>query len=277
MEPFLGSVAVRDGRLTRRALARDHMVVYRGVYLPRDVELTARVRAEAAWLATGAPLCGVSAAAVFGTRWLDADAPADILRGDRHAPPGIAVHTWDVPPEELCLIGGVDATTPARTAFDLGRTLPEELAIPTVDALLNATRVPVGDVVAVARAHPGARGSARLRRVLALVDGGAESPQETRLRLILVHGGLPRPQTQIAFRGLRVRVDMGWRRWKVALEYDGIQHWADRRQRAWDIDRLALLEEAGWRVIRVSAAMLERPQVIVERVRAKLRAAGCPA
>lgn len=133
------------------------------------------------------------------------------------------------------------------------------------------------DVAAVAAAHPAARGATRLQRVLDLVDGGAESPQETRLRLILVHGGLPRPQTQIAFRGLRVRVDMGWRRWKVALEYDGIQHWTDRRQRAWDIDRLALLEEAGWRVIRVSAAMLERPQVIVERVRAKLRAAGCPA
>lgn len=49
MGPFLGSVAVRDGRLTRRALARDHVAVYRGVYLPREVELTARVRAEAAW------------------------------------------------------------------------------------------------------------------------------------------------------------------------------------------------------------------------------------
>jgi hypothetical protein len=276
MEPFLGSVAVREGRLTRRALAREHVAVYRGVYLPRDVELTARLRAEAAWLATGATLCGLSAAAVFGTKWIDTAAPAEILRADRHTAPGIAVHTWDVSPQEVCLVAGMDATTPARTAFDLGRTLPEELAIPTVDALLNATRVPVGDVVAVARAHPGARGSARLRRVLALADGGAESPQETRVRLILVRAALPRPETQIAFPELRVRVDMGWRRWKVAVEYDGIQHWADRRQRSWDIDRLALLEDAKWAVIRVSSDMLKRPHVVVERVRAKLRAAGCP-
>ena len=34
-------------------------------------------------------------------------------------------------------------------------------------------------------------------------------------------------------------------------------------------------EEAGWVVVRVSADMMSRPQVIVERVRAKLRAAGC--
>lgn len=62
----------------------------------------------------------------------------------------------------------------------------------------------------------------------------------------------------------------------VAVEYDGVHHWTDRRQRAWDIDRLALLEAAGWAVIRVSSDMLKRPAVIVERVRAKLRAAGCP-
>jgi very-short-patch-repair endonuclease len=116
----------------------------------------------------------------------------------------------------------------------------------------------------------------KLRAVLDLVDGGAESPQETRLRLILVGGRLPAPETQIEFRELRIRVDMGWREWKVAVEYDGVQHWSDRRQRSWDIERIALLEEAGWVVVRVSAAMMSRPHLIVERVRAKLRAAGCP-
>ncbi len=276
MEPFVGSAAVRTGRLTRRALARDHVAVYRGIYLPRDVELTARLRAEAAWLATGATLCGLSAAAVVGTKWLDASRPADILRADRHAPPGIAVHAWDVSPDEVFLYGGVDATIPARTAFDLGRTLPGNDAIPVLDALMNATRVSVADVQAIAAAHPDARGTARLRGVLDLVDGGAESPQESRVRLILVRAGLPRPETQISFRDLRIRVDMGWRAWKVAVEYDGAHHWIDRRQRAWDIDRIALLEAADWSVVRVSSDMLNRPDVIIERVCTKLRVAGCP-
>jgi very-short-patch-repair endonuclease len=69
---------------------------------------------------------------------------------------------------------------------------------------------------------------------------------------------------------------MGWRKWKVAVEYDGVQHWTDSRQRSWDIERIALLEASGWTVVRVSAEMLLRPQVIIDRVAAKLRAAGCP-
>jgi very-short-patch-repair endonuclease len=66
---------------------------------------------------------------------------------------------------------------------------------------------------------------------------------------------------------------MGWREWRVAVEYDGVQHWADRRQRSWDIDRIAILEAMGWTVIRVSAEMFDRSDVILSRVMAKLRAA----
>ncbi|MGV9797793.1 endonuclease domain-containing protein [Mycobacterium sp. NPDC003449] len=276
MEPFIGSAAVRRGDLTRRGLIRSHIALYRDVYIRRDLELTARIRAQAAWLSTGATLAGVSAAAVFGTRWLNPAAPAEVVRADRHAPRGIIAHSWTLGTGEECVVAGVAATSPARTAFDLGRLYPMELAVPLVDALLNATRIKPADVLAVADAHPGARGVARLRSLLPLVDGGAESPQESRLRLMLVRGGLPAPETQIEFRELHIRVDMGWREWKVAVEYDGVQHWTDRRQRSWDIDRIALLEESGWVVVRVSAEMMSRPQVIVDRVRARLRAAGCP-
>ena len=145
---------------------------------------------------------------------------------------------------------------------------------------MNATGVKPAAVMAVAASHPGTVGAAALRPVLELVDGGAESPQESRLRLLLVGGGLPKPETQIEFYDdygeAFIRVDMGWRHWKVAVEYDGVQHWSDRRQRSWDIDRIAILEAMGWVVVRVSAEMMTRPHVILERVAAKLRAAGCP-
>lgn len=276
MEPFIGSAAVRRGDLTRRGLARDFDAVYRDVYLARGVEMTALLRARAAWLATGAPLVGLSAAALHGTKWLDPAAPAEVVRSDRHAVTGIVAHTWALDAGELGVVGGIPVTTPARTAFDVGRTRTAARAIPLLDALLNTTRIATGDVLAVADAHPGFRGVASLRTMLADVDGGAESPQETRLRLLLVSGGLPRPETQIRFAALRIRVDMGWRTWKVAVEYDGAQHWTDPRQRAWDIERLALLEAAGWSVVRVSATMLGQPWIIVERVRQKLRERGCP-
>ncbi|OPX07771.1 DUF559 domain-containing protein [Mycobacterium sp. AT1] len=275
MEPFIGSTAIRNGALTRRSLARDNVAIHRDVYLPRDVEMTALIRARAAWLATGATLCGSSAAAVLGTKWLDPSEPAEVVRADRHSPVGIVVHTWGLIPADVCRLRGMDVTTPARTAFDIGRTRPLDQAIAAVDALLKATRITPPDVVVVADAHPGARGVARLRRVLDLVDGGAESPQESRVRLLIVRGGLPRPETQIEFPTLHIRVDMGWRQWKVAVEYDGVQHWTDSRQRAWDIERIALLEAAGWVVIRVSGGMLARPHAILERIRSQLRARGC--
>jgi very-short-patch-repair endonuclease len=276
MQPFIGSAAVRRGELSRRGLAREHLAIYRDVYLHRDVELTALVRARAAWLATGATLVGVSAAAVHGTKWLDGSAPAEVVRFDRHAAAGLVVHSWTPGADEVCVIGGVDVTTAARTAFDIGRTRAAAQTIPILDALFNATGLKHGDVSAVADAHPGVRGVASMRAVLPNVDGGAESPQETRLRLILVAARLPRPETQIRFPELHVRVDMGWREWKVAVEYDGVQHWADPRQRSWDIERIALLEAAGWVVVRVSADMMSRPDLIVARVREKLRARGCP-
>ena len=70
-------------------------------------------------------------------------------------------------------------TTPARTAFDIGRRRPVNLAVPILDALLDATAIKPLDVVALAERHPRARGIRRLRAALELVDGGAESPRET--------------------------------------------------------------------------------------------------
>lgn len=271
MGPFLGSQALERGAVSRSQLRTIYRAVFRDVYIARDMELTAAAKARAAWLSTGATLGGVSAAAVLGTKWLDAATPAEIVRADRHGQRGIIVRSYALAGGEVRRVSGMRVTTAARTAFDIGRDLPAAKAIPILDALFNETGIKPADAIAVADRHPGARGIRRLRAALELADGGAESPQETRLRLLLVGAGLPRPETQIEFRELRIRVDMGWREWKVAVEYDGVQHWADRYQRSWDIERIALLEAAGWIVIRVSAEMLSRrPMAVVDRVRDKL-------
>jgi very-short-patch-repair endonuclease len=281
-QPFLGRQAVRDGLLTTYRLHTQYRALYRNVYMAKDAVPTAHSRAQAAWLWSGgdATLVGLSAAAVLGTKWLDGNAPAELVRADRHCPDGIIVHSWDLSPDDVGTVRGIRVTTPARTAFDIGRLHHPDRAVPLLDALLNATHTKVADVLTLAETKSGIRGIRQLRSVLQLADGGAESPQESRLRMLLVKRGLPRPETQIEFvdqfGDVRIRVDMGWSQWKVAVEYDGVQHWTDRRQRSWDIDRIALLEAAGWVVIRVSAEMLSRPHVIVERVRAKLREAGCP-
>lgn len=141
MEPFIGSAAVRRGELTRHRLARNHRTVYRDVHIPRDLELTALMRAHAAWLSTGAPLCGLSAAAAWGTKWLDPSKPAEVLRRDRHGQRGIAVRSFRIHDDEVCLAGSLPATTAARTAFDIGRSHAPDVAIPIRDALFRATGV----------------------------------------------------------------------------------------------------------------------------------------
>lgn len=274
--PLRGSVAMARGQLTRNDLRTRYRLLFRDTYVAADTDITALVKARAAALATGAVLAGYSAAAVLGTKWLTGDLPAHIVRADRHSRPGLIAHSWRLDDQDVCRIGEVRLTTPLRTAFDIGRTMPPAEAIPILDALCRATRTAPAGVLACADEKRGVPGVRRLRTTMELVDAGAESPQETRVRLLLVAAGLPAPETQIEFRDLRLRVDMGWREWKVAVEYDGIQHWSDARQRAWDIERVALLEAAGWAVIRVSAAMLRRPELLVTRVRDKLLAAGCP-
>lgn len=73
------------------------------------------------------------------------------------------------------------------------------------------------------------------------------------------------------------RADLGWKHWRVLVEYDGSHHWTDPAQRASDIERYALLPELGWTVIRVGADLLyRRSGVLVERVREALRRAGAP-
>jgi hypothetical protein len=281
-EPFRGRQAVRGGSLTNYQLRTRYQAIYRDVYVRDDLRVTAAVRARAAWLwASGdCVLCGVSAAAALGTKWIDGDPPAELIRDDRHSPPGIVVRSYGLAPEDVCSVRGMRTTTPLRTAFDIGRTRPQDQAIPLLDALMAATGLKPADVMALADSRPRIRGVRQLRAAIERSDGGAESPQESRVRLMLVRAGLPAPETQIEFRDeyghAFIRVDMGWREWKVAVEYDGIQHWSDRKQRSWDIDRIAILETMGWTVIRISAEMLSRPRVVIDRVRTKLRAGGCP-
>jgi len=46
------------------------------------------------------------------------------------------------------------------------------------------------------------------------------------------------------------RLDMGYRELKVAVEFDGAQHWTDSAQRTSDIDRHAELAALGWLIVR---------------------------
>lgn len=280
--PFRGTEALAAGLVTPHQLRTDFDRVHRDVYVPRGQSLTPATRAVAAWLWSGraATVAGLSAAALFRTSWIDPWLPAELNRRSRDKTAGIMLHSDELWEDEICVRGSIQLTTPARTAFDLGRRKGLTTAVVRIDALAHATRLTITDVEHLADRHRGGRGLVQLRRAMTMVDGGAESPYESKTRLVLIAGGLPRPQTQIEVRGewggVLARIDMGWPEWKVGVEFDGAHHWTDPAQRTWDIDRLAELEARGWRIIRVSADLLRnRPDVVVARVRDALRAAGC--
>jgi hypothetical protein len=281
--PFVGTEALRAGSLTARELRRSCIRVYRNVYLRRGVELNAESRALAAWLWSGkqAVVAGNSAAALLGAKWVDAQAAAELVFGRKRPPPLIVTRNETLLSGEVVTVNGIPVTSPSRTAFDLGRRPGLQTAVIRIDALARATGVMVDDVNALLDVHHGARGVKQLKRVLTLVDAGAESPQETRTRLLVIAAGLPRPHTQIEVLNdwgrVLARIDMGWPEVKVGIEYDGSQHWTDSRVRTNDIDRTAELQRRGWILIRVSADLLRyRPDVVISRVRDALHSRGLP-
>ena len=279
--PFVGTDALRAKRVTEHELRRSCTRVYRNVYLRRGVELNAESRAVAAWLWSGkeAIVAGNSAAALLGAKWVDAQEPAELISARKRPPPLIVTRNETLLAGETVTVNAIPVTSPARTVFDLGRRPGLQRAVIRIDALARATAVRAADVEALIGVHRGARGLRQLRRVLLLVDAGAESPQETRTRLLVMAAGLPRPQTQIEVLNdwgrVLARIDMGWPEIKVGIEYDGAQHWTDSRVRANDIDRTADLQRRGWILIRVSADLLRyRPDVVISRVREALRSRG---
>ena len=280
--PFRGTEAVAAGALSVRELYRFYRPLYPGVYAPPDVELSAIQRAVAAWLWSRrrGVVAGLSASAVLGTKWINGLVAAELVHHNRRAPQMLTVHSDELSLGETTEVDGMTVTTPARTAFDLGRRLNLKDAVKRIDALMNATQLKVVEIESVIEGHPGVRGIGKLRKTLSLVDGGAESPYESLTRLMLVGAGLPRPQTQLpVFDELGFVVaylDMGWPEYRVGVEFDGAQHWTDARQRSRDVERLADLEALAWTIIHVSSDMLRTSAVVVGRVSAALEAAGCP-
>lgn len=188
-----------------------------------------------------------------GSLWIDAKLPAELNQRSRHKTKGIVLHSDELGDDEVCIAGAVPATTPARTAFDLGRRNRLTPAVIRLDALMRATHLKAADVEVLIERHRGARGIVSLRKAISLADAGAESPQETRTRLVLTFAGACGHS---------------------ARKSKSSTHWTT----SWGaIDRYAEFEVLGWRIIRISGDMLRyRPTTIVERTRAAVRAAGAP-
>lgn len=236
-----------------------------------------KIRAARLVLPESAVLTGRSAMWVHGVRLADPDDPVEV-----YVPPDQRVRRRDLlrvrhvslPDAEVAFTRWGRATTPARTAYDLARIEDPLVSVPLLDALIRETGVRRREVEVIMRAHA-ARRVPHVARALDLVDTGAESVRESKLRTLLVLAGLPRPRTQVRIfnsRGEFVgRVDLGWVELMIAVEYDGAHH-DDPTQIARDRARLNALRLAGWTVIVVDRKQLARPDDVVAMIRAVLAA-----
>ncbi len=170
-----------------------------------------------------------------------------------------------VPATDRAVVDGIPVTAAVRTAFDLARLWSPPAAVAAVDRLLHLGVVDLAEVRAMALARHRWRGRPSAIQVLERVDAGAESPQESALRLLWLDAGLPRPRCNPVIRDAHgafvARVDLLDPDVGVVGEYDD-PHRSTAARRAGaphredDLRRQRSLDELGLVVVRATAADL---------------------
>jgi hypothetical protein len=271
--PILGTEAIASGALTRSALRWNYDALLPDVYQHKQARRNLYTNTFGAWLWTKRKgiIAGRAAAALYGVPWIEDDAQIEIIAAHRRRQPGVVIREERISDDEIHTIGQLLVTTPARTALDLGRYLPRDAAVAHLDALANLTGLTPRDIAMLEERYSGARGMPAARTAIALMDGGARSPRETALRLLLLDGGLPRPRTSISVGDdqWETTIGMGWVKPKVGIDCEESRSGMNAVQETACHD---MLQRLGWHHIRV---LPQHPRaVILHRVRQALRLRG---
>jgi very-short-patch-repair endonuclease len=186
------------------------------------------------------------------------------------------VHIARLPDDDICDVDTWPVTTPERTFLDVAASMDRERLVVVGDGLL-ARQLTTADALheRLALAHR-VRGVRLARQTVPLLDGRAQSPPESILRLRFQNAGLPAPELQFRIRlgDYDVHPDFVWPKARTVLEYEGRQH-AEPDQFALDIDRYSELAARGWLVLRASNQDLAgRSDRLIRRVGAALHHRG---
>jgi very-short-patch-repair endonuclease len=265
------AVRVRNGRLHP---------LHRGVYAVGHARPPLEGRFLAAVAACGprAALSHFSAAALWGIlEWDDRHPEVTVAASGTRARPGIRVHRSSMlAVDDLARRHGIPLTAPARTLVDLAATLDEKplrRAVRQAQALhLTNVRRLAETIQRAGRRH----GSRKLADIIATGPAPTRSELEDVVLALIVDAGPEHPKVNrpLTLDGRRVVPDFRWPDRDLILEADGAAWHDGPAAREHDLDRQALLEAHGQRVIRVTwQQAISRPVQTVER----LRAAGAPA
>jgi Protein of unknown function (DUF559) len=174
---------------------------------------------------------------------------------------GVVGHTVAMAEGEVELVDGIRISTRPRTWLDMARVLPLKDLVCLGDELIRLPRkelegreapfATVEELRALTDRHKNLQGIVRAREALDLMRVGADSAPETLLRLAMLDAGIPEPELQLTLREadpLSPSADLGYRRRRVAIQYDGGHHLVSE-QRLSDRRRDKAFEAAGWTVL----------------------------
>lgn len=193
-------------------------------------------------------------------------------RSPKSALAGASVRRAPLRSDDIVTRRDLPVTSALQTVVDLARFLAIAEAVVAVDMALRQRLVRLTDLTRHVEASAGAKGVGQLRSVVDLAEPDAESAMETRLRMLLVMAGLPRPRVQVSLhdeQGRFVgRADLYYPAARLCLEYDGRTH---RDSLVDDNRRQNRLLNAGFRILRFTASDVYRsPDSVVHQVRAAL-------
>jgi very-short-patch-repair endonuclease len=156
-----------------------------------------------------------------------------------------------------------------RTVLDCSRVLPFGEALAVADAALRSGKLGQAELNTAAAALRGP-GCPMALRVADAATGLSESFLESIVRSLLLEAGLDgfEPQVRVEHNGTWMRVDLGHRELRIAIEAEGYEYHGSSIDFAADCRRYDDLVAAGWLVLRFTyRQVLRDPTWVINTVR----------
>lgn len=202
--------------------------------------------------------------------------------------PHVTVHRMKLHEDEVTVVDGIPVTTPERTWLDMAEMLTVDELVAMGDSCVRIPRLSlegrntpmcsIADLQRMIERHRGKRGLLKAKEAIKFIRVGADSPQESLLRLALVRAGLPEPELNVPIvsgDGTRHHEpDLSYRKFRIGVEYEGDHH-SEEGQIVRDIARSERYAQLGWTEVRISKRhMMEEAKPAVAKVRVALIMAG---
>lgn len=243
-----------------RELAQHSLAVHAAVNSLRAGSVV--VSHQSALVMHRVPIWGIDLSEVHVTR-------TDRVTGRGAA--GIRHHLGKLGQDDTTEVSGLPVTTVSRACVEMACTTSFEAAVVSADAVLRGGRMQpeaVDRLLEVTEFWPG---SATARAVLAFADGRSESVGESRLRVLMDTHRLPVPVLQACIQDrsgdVFARVDFYFPEQRTVVEFDGLVKYGERADLIQEKRREDRLRDLGLQVVRVTWSELDKPGMVVARIR----------